>query len=141
MLEQSERRRDMNIAVWMVQALLAVIFVLHGVILISPPEPMKVVFDALPFSRGFMVTIGVLEVLGAIGLILPWALRIQPRLTPLAAAGLTIIMIGAVVMHMMRGEVVQAIPTLIITVLAVFVVYARTVLVPKRATLPSNLNA
>jgi uncharacterized membrane protein len=119
-----------NILVWIVQALLAVIFALHGVVLIFPPEPMKVVFDALPFSRGFMVAIGVLEILGAIGLILPWALKIQPRLTPLAAAGLTIIMIGAVMTHLIRGEVAQAIPSLIITVLAAFVAYARTVLVP-----------
>jgi DoxX-like family len=129
-LESSERRRNVNLLVWIVQALLAVFCALNGVILISPPEPMKVVFDALPFSRGFMVGIGVLQVLGAIGLILPWALKIQPRLTPLAAAGLTIIMIGAIVTHLMRGEVAQAIPALIITLLAAFVVYARTVLVP-----------
>jgi uncharacterized membrane protein len=130
MLEPNERRRDMNVFIWIVQALLAVIFALQGVVLISPPEPMKVVFDALPFSRGFMVGIGVLQVLGAIGLILPWALNIQPRLTPLAAAGLTIIMIGAVMTHLMRSEVAQAIPALILTLLTVFVVYARTVLVP-----------
>jgi uncharacterized membrane protein len=129
MLEPSERRSDMSIAVWIVQALLAIIFALQGVVLISRPEPMRAVFDALPFSTGFMVAIGVLEVLGAIGLILPWALNIQPRLTPLAAAGLTIIMIGAVITHLMRGEVAQAIPALIITLLTAFVVYARTVLV------------
>ena len=78
-----------------------------------------------------MVAIGILEVLGGIGLILPWALRIQPTLTPLAAAGLTIIMIGAIVTHFMRGEVVQAIPSLIITLLAAFIVYARTIVVPQ----------
>jgi uncharacterized membrane protein len=130
-----------NIVVWMVQALLAVIFALHGVVLIAPPEPMKVIFDALPFSREFMVAIGILEVLGAIGLILPWALNIQPRLTPLAATGLTIIMIGAVITHLIRGEVAQAIPTLIITLLAAFVFYARTVLVPQRATVSPTMNA
>ena len=120
----------MNIFIWIVQALLAVFFALHGVALTSPPEPIKVVFDALPFSRGFMVAIGILEVLGGIGLILPWALRIQPMLTPLAAAGLTIIMIGATVTHFMRGEVVQAIPSLVVTLLAAFIVYARTILAP-----------
>ena len=129
-LVQNERRNKVNIFVWIVQGLLAVFFALHGLALISPPEPVKVVFDALPFSRGFLVTIGILEVFGAIGLILPLALRIQPMLTPLAAAGLTIIMIGAIVTHLIRGEVVQAIPSLIITLLAAFVVYARTILVP-----------
>ena len=129
----------MNSVVWIVQALLAVIFALQGVVLISPPEPMKVIFDALPFSRGFMVAIGVLDVLGAVGLILPWALKIQPRLTPLAAAGLTIIMIGAVMTHLMRGEIAQAIPALIIMVLAAFVAYARTVLVPRTTVLPGSV--
>lgn len=131
----------MNLFIWIVQALLAVIFALHGAVLISPPEPMRVIFDALPFSRGFMVAIGVLEVLGAIGLILPWGLNIQPKLTPLAAAGLTIIMIGAVMTHLIRGEVGQAIPTLIITLLAAFVVCARTVLVPRRVTVLPTMNA
>jgi uncharacterized membrane protein YphA (DoxX/SURF4 family) len=131
----------MNIVVWIVQVLLAAIFALHGVALISPPEPMKVIFDALPFPREFMMAIGVLEVLGAIGLILPWALRIQPKLTPLAATGLTIIMIGAVMTHLLRGEVAQTIPTLIITLLAAFVAYARTVLVPHSRMVPPGLNA
>jgi uncharacterized membrane protein YphA (DoxX/SURF4 family) len=122
----------MNVFVWIVQIVLAAIFGLHGFALISPPEPMKAIFDALPFSREFMVGIGVLEVLGAIGLILPWALNIMPRLTPLAAAGLTIIMLGAVVTHLSRGEIAQTIPTVIITALGAFVVYARVVLVPHR---------
>ena len=73
----------MNSIVWIVQALLAVIFALQGVVLISPPEPMKVIFDALPFSRGFMVAIGVLDVLGAVGLILPWALNTLAYVTML----------------------------------------------------------
>jgi DoxX-like family len=141
MLEPNERRRDMNVFVWIVQALLAVMFALQGVFLISPPEPMRLVFDALPFSRGFMVAIGILDVLGAIGLILPWALKILPQLTPLAAAGLTMIMIGAIVTHLVRGEIVQAIPALVIAVLTAFVVYTRTVLVPYRATTPPTMNA
>jgi hypothetical protein len=131
----------MNVFVWVVQALLAVMFALQGVFLISPPEPMRLVFETLPFSRGFMVAIGILDVLGAIGLILPWALKILPQLTPLAAAGLTIIMIGAIVTHLVRGEIVQAIPALVIAVLTAFVVYARTVLVPYRATVPPTMNA
>jgi DoxX-like family len=125
----------MNIFVWIIQVLLAAIFVVQGVVLISLPEPMRIIFDELPFSRIFMVAIGILQVFGAVGLILPWALNIQPRLTPLAAAGLTIIMIGAVMTHLMRGEVAQAIPALIIMVLAAFIVYARTVLVPRTTVL------
>jgi uncharacterized membrane protein YphA (DoxX/SURF4 family) len=122
----------MNVFVWIVQIILAIIFALHGIALISPPEPMKAVFDALPFSRGFLIGIGVLEVLGAIGLILPWSLNIAPKLTPLAAAGLSIIMLGAVVTHGSRGEIPQMIPTLVITLLAAFVAYTRTIINPKR---------
>jgi uncharacterized membrane protein YphA (DoxX/SURF4 family) len=122
----------MNVFVWIVQIILAIIFALHGIALISPPEPMKAIFDALPFSREFLVGIGVLEVLGAIGLILPWSLNIAPKLTPLAAAGLSIIMLGAVVTHGSRGEIPQMIPTLVITLLAAFVAYTRTIINPKR---------
>ncbi len=57
----------------------------------------------------FLRFIGVCEVLGGIGLILPGLLHFQPRLTPLAAAGLTIIMIGAVVVTLMIGTVVSAV--------------------------------
>jgi hypothetical protein len=74
--------------------------------------------------------IGVAEVLGAIGLILPSLLRIRPRLTPIAAGGLVIIMIGAVVITVMGGSIAGAVLPLITGVLAAWVAYGRTRLAP-----------
>ena len=83
----------MNIALWVVQALLAALFLFAGGMkfVMSIEEMTKQV----PLPGWFLHFIGVVEVLGALGLILPWLTRIRPGLTPLAAAGLAIIMIGA----------------------------------------------
>jgi hypothetical protein len=76
--------------------------------------------------------IGVAEVLGAIGLILPGLLRIRPGLTPLAAAGLVIIMIGATVVTLAGGAVGAALISLVVGLLAAFVAYGRWRLAPHR---------
>jgi len=73
----------------------------------------------------FLRFIGVTEILGAIGLILPRLLRIRPGLTPLAAAGLVIIMIGATVVTLMGGQIGPAFIPFIVGLLAVFVAYGR----------------
>jgi uncharacterized membrane protein YphA (DoxX/SURF4 family) len=113
----------MKKVLWGIQILLAVVFLLHGYVLTNPPEAMQANFEALPFSRNFMAFIGIAEVLGGFGLILPRALSIMPFLTPLAAALLAVIMVGAVVVHVMSGEIAQALPSFIITVLSVFIAY------------------
>ena len=76
--------------------------------------------------------IGVVEVLGATGLILPAALRIRPWLTPLAAVGLVIVMIGAVVITLIGGEKFAAGISLVVGLLAAFVAYGRWRLAPIR---------
>jgi hypothetical protein len=79
--------------------------------------------------------IGVLEVAGALGLILPWLTGIQPGLVRLAASGLVLTMIGAVITHIAIGEpITQAIPALVLGILAGVVAYGRTVLLPLPAT-------
>jgi hypothetical protein len=83
-----------------------------------------------PLPGLFVRFIGVAEVLGAIGLILPGLLRIQPGLTPLAAAGLLIIMIGAVVLTLAGGEVAMVLIPLVVGLLLAFVAYGRWRLVP-----------
>jgi uncharacterized membrane protein YphA (DoxX/SURF4 family) len=86
----------MNIALWIVQVLLAALFVFGGGMkLVLPIEKMT---DQVALPGLFLRFIGVCELLGGIGLILPSLLRIRPGLTPLAATGLIVIMIGAVVM-------------------------------------------
>jgi len=82
----------------------------------------------------------VCEVLGALGLILPGLFRIRRGLTPLAAAGLVIIMIGATVITLIGGDLMAAVISLIVGLLAAFVAYGRWRLVPLHgASRPSRL--
>jgi uncharacterized membrane protein len=122
----------MNIALWIVQGLLAAIFLFAGGIkLVMPMEEMLKQMP-LPLPGWFVLFTGVVEVLGAIGLILPWLLRIRPGLTPVAAAGLVIVMIGATVYTFAAGDVASALIPLLVGILAAFVAYGRWRLTPQR---------
>jgi hypothetical protein len=90
----------------------------------------------LPLPGPFLRFIGVAEVLGAIGLILPGLLGIRPGLTPLAAAGLVIIMIGATGLNLAGGDVVPALIPLVVGLLSAFVAYGRW---PQTKDLANNL--
>ena len=114
----------MNILLWVLQVLLAAAFLAHGWMLLSPPESLVAVMNASMFPA-FRVFLGVAEVLAAIGLTLPGLTRILPWLVPSAAAGLMIVMIGAVILHVKRGEVSSAITTAILLALLTFVAYMR----------------
>jgi uncharacterized membrane protein YphA (DoxX/SURF4 family) len=117
-------------ALWTVQGLLALLFLwAGGMKLVLPLEQMV---GPLPVPGLFLRFIGVVEVLGALGLILPGLLRIRPGLTPLAAAGLVIIMIGATVINLAGGAVVMALIPLAVGGLAAFVAYGRWRLAPHR---------
>jgi hypothetical protein len=113
-----------NRKLWILQVLLALLFLFAGgVKLVLPAD--QLVKQAPMFSAAFLRFIGSCEVLGAIGLILPVLLRIKPGLTPLAAAGLVIIMIGATVVTLMTGGIAMAIMPVVVGLLLVFVVYGR----------------
>jgi uncharacterized membrane protein YphA (DoxX/SURF4 family) len=113
----------MNYALWIVQALLAAIFLFSGGMKLIPP--LEVLTAQTPLPGLFVRFIGVAEVLGAIGLILPWLLHIRPGLTPLAAAGLVIIMSGATVLTLAEGHVAGALVPFVLGLLAAFVGYGR----------------
>jgi len=120
----------MNIALWIVQGLLAALFLFAGGMkLVMPIEEM---LKQMPISLpGWFVQLtGIFEVLGAIGLILPWLLRIRPRLTPLAAAGLVLVMIGATAYNLAAGDIMSALITLVLGLLCAFVAYGRWRLTP-----------
>jgi len=122
----------MNVAVWIVQILLALAFGMAGFMKITQPKEklatnMKWVND---FAPNTVKGIGTLEALAAIGLILPFLTGILPVLTPLAAVGLILIMIGAVITHIRRGESPMTVINLVLLVLAAFVAYGRFVAVP-----------
>ena len=130
----------MTYALWVVQVLLALLFVFAGGMkLVMPLDQLA---GPVTLPGPFLRFIGVAELLGGLGLILPAALRIRPGLTPLAAAGLVVIMIGATVITLVSGEFLAALMPLVIGLLAAFVAYGRWRLAPIRGSShPSKLQA
>ena len=122
----------MTYALWIVQGMLAALFLFAGGLkLVLPLEKLT---GPVPLPGLFMRFIGVAEVLGALGLILPGLLRIRPGLTPLAAAGLAIIMLGATVVTLAGGDIALALISVVVGVLAAFVAYGRWRLAPRRGS-------
>jgi len=118
----------MNILLWIIQALLALMFLMAGGMkLWLPIEVLQTMGppNQILFPGWFMKFIGLCEVLGAFGLILPGVFKRQQYLTALAAIGLTIIMIGAVVVTMMGPGFKFAIQPLVTGLLCAFVAYGR----------------
>lgn len=114
----------MNILLWIIQVLLALLFIFAGSMkFVMPVEEMNrqapVVLPGL-----FLHFIGVCEILGGFGLILPALLRIKPGLTPLAAAGLAIITLGATLITM-KGAVAMALFPFVVCLLSLLVAYGR----------------
>ncbi len=120
----------MNVALWIVQVLLAALFIFAGVMkFVMPIEEMtKQMPVAMP--GWFLRFIGVAELAGGLGLILPSLLRTKTWLTPLAAWGLMIIMVGAVGLGLVAGDIMGALMPLVVGLLLVFVAYGRSRLVP-----------
>ena len=115
--------RRLNGVLWIVQALLAALFLFAGVMkLVLPIEALA---GPVALPGPFLRFIGVAETLGALGLILPGLLNIRPALTPLAAAGLVIIMAGATVITAMGGPIATAFIPLFVGLLAASVAYGR----------------
>ncbi len=122
----------MTYALWIVQGLLALLFLwAGGMKLVLPLETLT---GPIPLPGLFLRFVGVAEVLGALGLILPGLLRIRPGLTPLAAAGLVIIMIGATGVTLAGGDIAPALIPLVVGCLAAFAAYGRWRLAPHRVS-------
>lgn len=118
----------MGTLLWILQSLLAGVFLITGATKLTQP---RTKMAAGPMSWAEQVTddqfraIGFVEVLGAIGLMLPAALNVASVVTPLAAAGLAATMVGAVLTHVRLGESNRVAPALILFVLALFVALER----------------
>ena len=119
----------MNIALWIIAGLLAVAFLAGGVLkLILPKEKLAAAPGggwAEDFTAGAINAIGALEVLAAVGLILPAALGVAPVLVPLAAVGLVLLMVGAIITHVRRHELKVIVANLAYIALAGFVAWGR----------------
>jgi uncharacterized membrane protein YphA (DoxX/SURF4 family) len=118
----------MDTFLWIVQGLLAAIFLITGLTKLTQPRAKMAAGPmswAVHVSDGQFRTIGLLEILGAIGLILPGALDIAPVLTPVAAVGLALTMVGAVLTHLRLGETNRVAAPLLLLLLLVFVAIER----------------
>jgi uncharacterized membrane protein YphA (DoxX/SURF4 family) len=130
-----ESPSTLHYALWTIQALLALLFLFAGGMkLVLPIEKMT---EQMPLPGAFLRFIGIAEVLGGLGLVLPGLVGIQQGLTPLAASGLVIIMIGATVVSLMTGGVGAALFPFAVGLLLAFVTYGRWRLVPPRGSAPA----
>ncbi len=124
----------MNIALWIVQGLLALVFLMAGLMKVSKSKDEikkiggKQMIWVDDVSANTIKLIGILELLAGIGLILPQLTGILPWLTPLAAVGLVLTMIGAMIVNVRNR--ITIIKNIVLLLLAAFIVYGRFVLIP-----------
>ncbi|HET9637552.1 MAG TPA: DoxX family protein [Gemmatimonadaceae bacterium] len=117
---------------WIAQSVLAALFLFAGVFKLVTPTDVLTVESHMPGA--FIKFIGICETLGALGLILPGLTKIRTELTPLAAAGLVIIMIGAVVTSIVQGAGIASAFPGVVGLLAFYVARGRWAKVQQRAT-------
>jgi hypothetical protein len=126
----------MTAALWIVQVLLALLFLFAGGMKLM--LPIEALTEQSPLPGPFLRFIGLAEALGALGLILPGLLRIRPGLTPLAAAGLVVIMLGATATTLATMGLAPALIPLVVGLLLTFVAYGRGRLAPGRGLSPRS---
>ena len=124
--------RVLRVGLWITQALLAAAFLMAGGMKLS--APMEQLTASMPWVSGamgqYVRVIGAAEVAGALGLLLPSATRIMPRLTVFAAAGLVLLMVGAAATHVARGEFGALVAPVVLAALSAFVAWGRAVRAP-----------
>ena len=121
----SNRERMRSVTLWTMQGALALLFLFTGGSKLLLPTNVLLAQMALPLPIWFLRFIGVVEAAGALGLILPQLTRIKPGLTPLAASGLALEMVGATIVTVIALGVASALFPLLVGLLAVFVAYGR----------------
>jgi uncharacterized membrane protein YphA (DoxX/SURF4 family) len=118
----------MNLALWIIAIVLAVAFAGSGLMKLVVPKD-KLVTAGQGWAQDFSPTnirlIGLVEILGAVGLVLPAAVHIAPILVPLAAVGLALVMVGAIVVHARRKEPMNIAVNVVLIALAVVVAWGR----------------
>ncbi len=114
----------MNIVLWILQVVLAGVFAAHGWLLVSPPPELLPIINA-EMGVVFRYTLGIAEIMGAIGILLPAITRIMPWLTELSAACFGFVMVSATVLHLVRAEWSSAVITAALLIVSAFVAYGR----------------
>jgi uncharacterized membrane protein YphA (DoxX/SURF4 family) len=120
----AETGRGLRIALWSAQIALAIVFALAGGMKVATPAA-ELAKMASGFPLAFLRFIGIAELAGAIGIILPALTRIAPVLTPLAASGFVIVMASAAILHFVRGEWGEVVVVIVLGALAYFVAWGR----------------
>lgn len=128
----SQLQHRMSVALWIVQGLLTPLFLFAGGMKLV--MPIAALTAQAPLPGLFIRFIGVLEVVGALGLVVPALLRLRPSLTPLAAAGLVIVMAGAVGATLTTGPAATALAPVVVGCFLVFVAYGRWWLASQHAS-------
>jgi len=120
--------KGLHIALWVVQVVLAVMFGMAG--FMKATQPLAALAQQIPWvpdvPAALVRFIGVAEFAAALGLVLPAATRIRPRLTPLAAVGLVLVMTLAAIFHLTRGELAGIVANAVLGAAAAFVAWGRT---------------
>jgi hypothetical protein len=118
-----------DVTLWAVAALLALVFLGAGAVKVAQPKEKLAASPSMGWAEHFspatIKTIGILEVLAALGLILPATVDIAPELVPLAASGLALTMFGAAITHSRRGEAQSVVVNVALLALTVFVAWGR----------------
>ena len=119
----------MNIALWVLQILFAVLFMLHAVLHLFPPPRLKEIMaeQNIPVKRTIATWA---EVVASLGLVLPGAVRIATWLTPLAALGLAVVMVGATAFHLSRKETLATVAAAFLALIMIFLACGRAFMVP-----------
>jgi len=126
-MKQQSKSNVLHVILWIAQVLLAAMFLMVGFSKVSQPIPVLASQTPIAGDLPEVLTrcIGIIEILGALGLILPSMLRVKPFLTPLAALGIAIIMLLAAITHLSRGEA-EVIPmNFILGLVALFIAWGR----------------
>lgn len=127
MSSQQKPAKAIHSILWVTQVILAATFIWAAAMkLFQPVEKLAAMWPWTDQIPGTLVKLtGVADLIGAIGLILPSLLRIRPRLTPIAAIGIILLMISASIFHMARGEITQIGPNIVFAGMAAFVAWGR----------------
>ena len=120
-----------NVSLWVAQISLAAMFLMAGIMKsITPIEELGKNMTWVQEMPALIRFIGVSEVLGALGLVLPSLLKIQPKLTAVAAIGIGVIMVLAIGLHIMQNELSSAVVCVVIAAIAAFIEWGRMVKAP-----------
>lgn len=127
MTNQQKSSKALHIALWVVQVVLAAGLIAGGFMKLF--QPIETLAAMWPWAGEVPVALvkgtGIIDLLGALGIILPSLLRIQPKLTPIAAIGIVALMITASIFHIARGEASQIGFNVFFAGLAAFVAWGR----------------